>query len=180
MRKLILISSLALILMLGFGSFSQAKTYADKPPLPEFGNQNPQHWFNSSPLKKADLKGKVVLIDIWTFDCWNCYRSFPWLHKLEEKFAGQSFQVIGIHTPEFAHEKQPSNVADKIAQFKLEHPVMMDNDSSYWNALNNRYWPAFYLVDKQGRMRFSHVGETHAGDRNATAIEHEIEQMLKE
>ena len=169
-----------LVLLLGVCGSGQAKTYEEKPPLPEFSNFNPKHWFNSPPLKKADLKGKVVLIDVWTFDCWNCYRSFPWLHELEEKFAAKDFQVIGIHTPEFSHEKQPQNVADKITQFKLQHPVMMDNNFAYWKALRNRYWPAFYLVDKQGRLRFSYIGETHSGDLNATAMEYQIEQMLKE
>jgi len=159
---------------------ASAAPVSDTPPLPQFTSDKPGHWFNSAPLRREQLLGKVLLIDVWTFDCWNCYRSFPWLHRLEAKLADQPFQVIGIHSPEFEHEKDPARVAAKIARFKLEHPVMMDNDMAYWRALNNRYWPAFYLVDKQGRLRFVHVGETHAGDRNASAIERELELLLKE
>ena len=151
-----------------------------RPLMPEFTTKAEAHWFNSKPLKRTDLAGKVVLLDVWTFDCWNCYRSFPWLKSLEKKFAGQDFAVVGIHSPEFPREKTPDKVAAKIEEFGLEHPVMMDNDFRYWRALNNRYWPAFYLVDRQGRLRYLHVGETHEGDWRATAIERQIEELLAE
>ena len=164
----------------GVFSLSQAKSLSSQPPLPEFTNTNPTQWFNSKPLKQSDLKGKVILIDFWTYCCWNCYRSFPWLNELESELSQEEFQVIGIHTPEFSHEKVAANVAKKIKEFELHHPVMMDNDFAYWKALNNRYWPAFYLVDKHGRLRFAHYGETHSGDQNADAIESEIRQLLKE
>jgi thiol-disulfide isomerase/thioredoxin len=155
-----------------------AEPIAGTPPLPPFTAERPEQWFNSPPLRHEDLIGKVLLIDVWTFDCWNCYRSFPWLHQVEAQFADKPFQVIGIHSPEFDREKDAKQVAAKIAEFKLTHPVMMDNDFAYWRALHNRYWPAFYLVDKQGRLRFVHVGETHAGDANATQIENEINRLL--
>ena len=158
----------------------RAAGIAGRPLMPEFTTTAEGHWFNSQPLERADLAGKVVLIDVWTFDCWNCYRSFPWLKSLEKKFAGQDFTVVGIHSPEFAQEKKPEKVAAKIKRFGLEHPVMMDNDFRYWRALNNRYWPAFYLVDRQGRLRYLHVGETHAGDRRASAIARQVEELLAE
>ena len=94
---------------------AQAREIPNQPPLPQFSNSNPAHWFNSAPLRREDLRGKVLLLDIWTYDCWNCYRSFPWLHKLEERFADADFQVIGIHTPEFKHEKEPDRVASAFS-----------------------------------------------------------------
>ena len=152
----------------------------DQRLLPNFTNDNPDHWFNSEPLSVQELRGRVVLVDIWTFDCWNCYRSFPWLKDLEAKFADQDFQVIGIHSPEFEHEHDPARVASKIKEFGLEHPVMMDNDFAFWRALGNRYWPAYYLVDKQGIIRYLHVGETHSGDARANRIEEQIRALLVE
>ncbi len=148
--------------------------------LPEFTHQNPSDWFNSQPLALSDLKGKVVLIDFWTFGCWNCYRSFPWLNDLEERLKDKDFLVIGVHTPEFEHEKDLNRIAAKIKEFKLHHPVMVDSDFSYWKAMNNRYWPTFYLVDKQGNIREKFIGETHKGDKRAQKIEASIQHLLTE
>ena len=149
-------------------------------PLPEFTQTAPQEWFNSKPLGKKDLLGKVTLVDIWTFDCWNCYRSFPWLHGVEARFKPEGFQIIGIHSPEFEHEKVHANIRVKIKQFKITNPVMVDNDMRYWKSLNNRYWPAYYLVDKKGLVRASFVGETHADSAQAKKIEAIIESLLAE
>jgi len=160
--------------------FSSADALPKHFPMPEFTNTNPNEWFNTKPLKRDDLKGKVVLLDIWTYGCWNCYRSFPWLNELEAKFSADAFIVIGIHTPEFEKEKKPSSVARNVRKFNLHHPVMMDNDFAYWKALGNRYWPTFYIVDKQGIIRSRYIGETHSGDRNATRIEADIRQLLGE
>jgi len=152
----------------------------DRRPLPAFTATAAQDWFNSAPLRVEDLRGQVVLIDVWTFGCWNCYRSFPWLNALEGRLAGSSFQIVGIHSPEFAHEHDPAMVGAKIAEFGLRHPVMLDNDFAYWRALGNRYWPAYYLVDKRGDIRELHVGETHEGDARARAIEERIHALLAE
>ena len=149
-------------------------------PLPEFTRTDQAAWLNSPPLRRADLAGQVVLVDVWTFECWNCYRSFPWLTALEKQLAGSPFRVVGIHSPEFAREREPARVRAKIAEFGLHHPVMLDNDFAYWNALGNRYWPAFYLVDRQGRIRHTFVGEVHAGDRQARAMEAAIRELLAE
>ncbi len=148
-------------------------------PLPEFTQTNKNAWLNSKPLRVNDLKGKVTLLDVWTFECWNCYRSFPWLRQIEKNFTG-SLQVIGIHTPEFAHEKIRKNVVAKTSDFGLHHPVMMDNDFAYWKALNNRYWPAFYVIDKKGIIRGRFIGEIHAGDRNASSIEKLVRKLIAE
>ena len=173
---------LALATTLGFGLSVQAfgRTFDSPFVLPAFTSDTPQDWFNSEPLKVEGLRGKVVLLDFWTFDCWNCYRSFPWLKDLEARLADEPFTVIGIHSPEFEHERDRNNVAAKIEEFQLRHPVMLDNDFKYWRALNNRYWPAFYLIDKQGRVRHLHVGETHVGDARAKQIEAEIQTLLRE
>jgi thiol-disulfide isomerase/thioredoxin len=147
---------------------------------PEFTASEPEDWINSPPLTLAELRGKVVLIDVWTFGCWNCYRSFPWLNGVGERYAGQGLIVIGVHSPEFERERDRRTLVAKVKEFGLHHPVMIDNDLSYWQAINNRYWPAFYLVDRKGRIRHRFVGETHVGDRQAQAIERAIEELLAE
>ena len=165
------------VLVMLIGACAQA---AGPRPLPEFTNRAAEAWFNSEPLSVEDLRGSVILVDIWTFDCWNCFRSFPWLKALEQRLAGEAFRVVGIHSPEFSHEREPQRVASKIAEFGLHHPVMMDNDFAYWRALGNRYWPAYYLVDKKGVIRQVHVGETHEGDARAERIEKQIRALLAE
>lgn len=148
--------------------------------LPEFTQTDKEAWINSEPLMIDDLGGKVVLLDFWTFGCWNCYRSFPWLKSLEARYRDEAFQVIGIHTPEFDHEKVPENVRRNVKKFGLGHPVMMDNDYRYWRSMNNRYWPAYYLIDKTGKVRGSFYGETHDGDRRAEKIEKLLKLLLAE
>ena len=149
-------------------------------PAPEFTQTEPGAWLNSAPLTLTDLQGQVVLVDFWTFDCWNCYRSIPWLKALEERFKADPFTVIGVHTPEFDHERKLGNVRAKVTEFELTHPVMIDNDFSYWRAMGNRYWPAFYLIDKQGVVRKVFVGETHIGDSQARRIQHAVSELLTE
>ena len=102
-----------------------------KTPLqaPEFTHSSKQEWINSTPLHISDLEGKVVLIDFWTFGCWNCYRSFPWLNAMEKRLNQENFQVIGVHTPEFENEKIKENIVVKVQEFGLHHPIMIDNNS---------------------------------------------------
>ena len=147
---------------------------------PEFNQTEPEAWLNSSPLTLAGLRGKVVFIDFWAFGCWNCYRSFPWMNDLEERLAGQPFQVIGVHSPEFEHEKDRARIEEKIAEFDLKHPTMMDNDFHYWKSMHNRYWPTYYLIDKRGYIRHVFIGETHKGTRRAQLIESAIAELLAE
>ncbi|MGR8919125.1 MAG: redoxin family protein [Gammaproteobacteria bacterium] len=148
--------------------------------LPEFTQTSPEAWINSPPLTRGALAGRVLLIDFWAFECWNCYRSFPWLKWLEAHFADRDFSVVGIHSPEFERERNIAAVRAKVEQFGLEHPVMVDNDFAYWNAMGNRYWPAYYLVDKAGTVRHVFVGETHAGSAQARRIRHAIAALLAE
>ncbi len=124
-------------------SLAFGDSHTQPPRVPEFTHQAPADWINSPPLKLANLRGQVVLIDFWTFECWNCYRSFPWLRSVEERYHRQDLQVVGVHTPEFEHERVRSSIVNKAKEFGLHHPIMLDNDFSYWRALGNRYWPAF-------------------------------------
>lgn len=149
-------------------------------PAPAFTQTDPADWLNSKPLTWKDLRGKVVLVDFWTFDCWNCYRSFPWLRDLETRLGPQGLEVIGVHSPEFDREKVKANVEAKIREFMLHHPVMLDNNHTYWRAMGNRFWPAWYIVDKRGDIRAVYYGETHPGDRQATRIEAVIKDLLQE
>lgn len=152
----------------------------EQRPMPAFTHQEAENWINSKPLSTDAMRGQVLLLDFWTFDCWSCYRSFAWLTSLEDKFRGQTFKVIGIHTPEFEHERPIARVREKIKSWGLEHPVMIDNDFSYWNAVGARSWPSFYLVDKKGVIRASHMGETRVGDDKAQAMEKWIDNLLAE
>lgn len=151
-----------------------------KEPAPAFTHSQAEEWINSAPLTLNELRGQVLLLDIWTFDCWNCYRSFPWLKAMEQRLSNEDFRVVGVHSPEFEHEKVRDNIEAKVEEFGLEHPIMIDNDFSYWRALDNRYWPAFYVIDKAGNLRARFVGETHAGDAQAKRIEATIRELLAE
>ena len=157
-----------------------AGTLNDPFPAAEFHHNETQDWINSEPLVLDDLKGKVVLLDFWTFDCWNCYHSFPWMNNLEKRYQDKGLQVIGVHTPEFSHEKIRSNIEEKVKEFELHHPIMIDNDFTYWRAMHNKYWPAFYVIDKQSNVRAVYFGETHEGDARAKRIEDTIQQLLAE
>ncbi|HTM67728.1 MAG TPA: thioredoxin family protein [Candidatus Binatia bacterium] len=141
--------------------------------MPEF--KGIKAWINSGPLTPADLKGKVVLVDFWTYSCINCIRSLPYVTSWHEKYKDKGFTVIGVHTPEFAFEKIESNVRDAVARNKITYPVAMDNDYGTWNAYGNQYWPAHYLFDVDGRLRHVHFGE---GEYDET--ERDIQLLLEE
>jgi cytochrome c biogenesis protein CcdA/thiol-disulfide isomerase/thioredoxin len=118
------------------------------------------HWLNTpAPLKLADLKGKVVLVDFWTYSCINCIRTLPYVTGWYDKYKDQGFVVVGVHTPEFEFEKTTANVQNAINQFNIHYPVAQDNNYATWNAYNNEYWPADYLVDAKGHVRVTHFGE---------------------
>jgi cytochrome c biogenesis protein CcdA/thiol-disulfide isomerase/thioredoxin len=116
-------------------------------------------WFNSEPLHLSKLTGKVVLVDFWTYTCINCIRTLPHLRDWHEKYNEAGLVIIGVHTPEFEFEKNPANVQKAIQDFGLLYPVMQDNDYATWRAYNNRYWPAKYLINKEGEIVYTHFGE---------------------
>ncbi len=132
-------------------------------------------WFNSRPLKLSELKGKVVLVDFWTYSCINCIRTLPYLKTWWEKYEDKGLIIIGIHTPEFEFEKDSKNVQMAIDDFGLKYPVMQDNAYGTWRAYENRYWPAKYLIDKDGAVRYVHFGE---GEYDET--ESMIQKLLQE
>jgi cytochrome c biogenesis protein CcdA/thiol-disulfide isomerase/thioredoxin len=116
-------------------------------------------WLNSEPLTLAQLRGKVVLLDFWTYSCVNCLRTLPYLTKWDETYRDAGLVVLGVHTPEFAFEREASNVRKAVADLHVRYPVALDNDYGTWTAWGNRYWPAEYFIDRQGHVRFVHFGE---------------------
>jgi len=116
-------------------------------------------WLNSEPLTMDGLRGQVVLIDFWTYSCINCVRTLPYVTQWYDAYKNKGFVVIGVHSPEFAFEKDTENVKKAIAQYNINYPVAQDNDLKTWRAYNNQYWPAEYLIDQQGNIVYTHFGE---------------------
>ena len=132
-------------------------------------------WLNSAPLTRESLKGKVVLIDFWTYSCINCLRAIPYVEAWSEKYKDDGLVVIGVHTPEFAFEKDQANVAKAVRDLKITYPVAIDSNYGIWKAFNNEYWPAHYFIDAEGMIRYHHFGE---GEYDKS--EEVIQQLLKE
>ncbi|MBP9869722.1 redoxin domain-containing protein [Patescibacteria group bacterium] len=151
--------------------------------LPILANQMPEFtgitkWWNTETgeaLTPAMLKGKVVLIDFWTYSCINCIRTYPFLRTMHERYADKGLVIVGVHTPEFAFEKNPDNVGREIIKNDLKYPVALDPDFGTWNAYNNRYWPAHYFFDREGRLRHTHFGEGEH-DRSEAVIRALLEE----
>src|SRR5262245_10774051 len=143
----------------------QAKPPARVDDLPVEGGLSPRslsgavEWLNSPPLTSDGLKGKVVLIDFWTYSCINCLRTIPYVRAWAEKYKDQGLVVIGVHTPEFAFEKNLNNVRAAVSELTIGYPVAVDNNYAIWRAFYNQYWPAHYFIDTQGRIRHHHFGE---------------------
>jgi len=116
-------------------------------------------YINTDPMTLADLKGRVVLVDFWTYSCINCIRTIPYLNTWHQKYADDGLVIVGVHTPEFQFEKDYNNVKAAVEKFEIKYPVVQDNDKGTWNAYENRYWPRKYLVDNEGYIRYDHIGE---------------------
>jgi cytochrome c biogenesis protein CcdA/thiol-disulfide isomerase/thioredoxin len=129
----------------------------DFGPAPEFAGVS--RWLNSEPLSVGELRGKVVLVDFWTYSCVNCLRTLPFLRGWDRAYRDDGLQIVGVHTPEFAFEHEEDNVRAAVERLRIRYPVALDNDFGTWNAYGNRYWPAKYLIDREGRVRFVHFGE---------------------
>lgn len=132
-------------------------------------------WLNSPPLTVQALRGKVVLVDFWTYSCINCLRSLPYVKAWAEKYRDQGLVVIGVHAPEFAFEKDLGNVTRAMRDLGIDYPVAVDNDYRIWRAFGNQYWPAHYFADARGRIRYHHFGEG-----NYAESERVIQQLLRE
>jgi thiol-disulfide isomerase/thioredoxin len=156
----------------GAMSATVAKVASPAPPkLPVLGElpelRGGTQWINSAPITKADLRGRVAMIEIWTYGCYNCLNALPHIKETAAKYKDAGLVTIGVHTPEFDREKVPANVERRVRELGVVFPVVMDNDFAIWRAFNNRFWPAVYLIDKQGRIRFHHDGEGRYSDIDA-------------
>ncbi len=188
MKKYLPYILIVVVLFIGAGVFVQAKNdgqsllnvslfgsknnnqSTDKNPTelsgPKFVNQGAapeftgiSKWLNTEPLTMEDLKGKVVLVDFWTYSCINCIRTLPYVTKWYEDYKDQGLIVVGVHTPEFAFEKVTSNVESAIKRYGITYPVAQDNNYKTWGAYKNQFWPAHYLIDKSGNIVYTHFGE---------------------
>jgi cytochrome c biogenesis protein CcdA/thiol-disulfide isomerase/thioredoxin len=160
----------------GVAQAASAPGLEDYGPAPDFASVS--HWLNTPgdrPLTIAGLRGKVVLVDFWTYSCINCIRTFPHLRAWDAAYRRDGLVIVGVHTPEFAFEHVLSNVRDATHRFRLRYPVALDNRFGTWNAYGNQYWPAEYLIDRRGHVRHAHFGE---GEYDRT--ENLIRRLLSE
>jgi thiol-disulfide isomerase/thioredoxin len=137
----------------------QSKLLASLPSKGAAPELNNRVWLNTKPLKLAELRGKVVMVEFWTFACINCQHVLPSLKALHAKYADKGLVIIGVHSPEFGYEKELNNVKAAIAEAGIEYPVAIDNDYATWNAYQNHFWPARYMIDKTGNLRLLQIGE---------------------
>ncbi|HEY0505871.1 MAG TPA: thioredoxin family protein [Lysobacter sp.] len=140
-------------------------------PAPEFAGI--ERWLNSEPLTMHGLKGKVVLVEFWTYSCINCIHVMPHVNQWHQRYRDQGLVVVGVHTPEYDEEHDAGRLRDAMKRYGVEYAVAQDNDYRTWNAWGNRFWPALYLVDRDGRVVYRHVGE---GDYDVT--EARIRELL--
>ncbi len=162
---------LVMVVVVGWFSLQSADAMLGKP-APEITNAT---WLNSAPLRMAELKGKVVMVEFWTFGCYNCRNVEPYVKQWYQQYKNQGFVVIGVHSPEFSHEREIENVRRYLKEHEISFPVPIDNEFSTWNRYGNRYWPAMYLIDKRGIIRHVKIGE---GGYSET--ERQIQALLAE
>jgi thiol-disulfide isomerase/thioredoxin len=145
----------------------------DEGSMPDLGGAI--GWLNSAPLNGKSLRGKVVLVDFWTYTCINSLRPLPYVKSWAAKYKEAGLAVIGVHTPEFSFEKERGNVENAVRDLNVTYPVAIDSNYRIWQAFNNEYWPAQYLIDGKGRIRYHHFGEGDYGE-----FEHVIQELLRE
>jgi thiol-disulfide isomerase/thioredoxin len=132
-------------------------------------------WINSEPLKLKDLRGRVVLIDFWTFGCFNCRNTLPFIKGWHDRYRDKGLTVVGVHSPEFDYERKVESLRREVTSLEIHYPVVSDNDYKTWDAYNVAAWPTIFLLDKQGRVRWRHVGEG-----NYDEAERIIKELLAE
>lgn len=150
--------------------------------LPDLGRAPEIHnetWLNSAePITLASVQGeKAVLLEFWTFGCINCKRTIPWIRQWHDSYAGDDFVVISVHYPEFSYEREIANVQQALIDLDVPYAVAIDNERLTWGAYNQRYWPTTYLIDKEGVIRFKHIGEFN--ERSAAEAEQVIQQLIE-
>lgn len=159
----------ALAAVSAFGPTAQGRVGI---PAPEIADTV---WLNSEPKRMADLRGKVVMVEFWTFGCYNCRNVEPYVKAWHKKYADQGLVIIGVHSPEFSFERDIENVKRHLRENDIRYAVPIDNDFSTWNRFGNRYWHAMYLIDKQGVIRYTRIGEG-----GYAQTEHQIRALLAE
>jgi thiol-disulfide isomerase/thioredoxin len=164
-------SLLAMCCLLVAGAGCKPAASGEPVVAPEFVGTG--QWFNSKPLSMEGLRGKVVLVEFWTYTCINCIHVLPHVERWHEEYGPKGLVVVGVHTPEFDEEHDPVNVAAAIRRLGVTYPVVQDNAYRTWDAWHNRFWPALYLVDRDGKVVHRHYGE---GDYDTT--EARIKQLL--
>jgi thiol-disulfide isomerase/thioredoxin len=169
------------VLMMILVAAAQSKAPVITPdPGPMAPAINSNRWLNTKRLTTADLRGKVVLVEFWAFDCINCQRTVPAMKKLDSAYADTEVVIVGVHTPELDAERVFSNVQKAVAKLGLAYPIAIDNDYKIWNSYENHYWPALYVVDKHGFIRHTHVGELHEGTPGWDQVVRWIDELRKE
>jgi thiol-disulfide isomerase/thioredoxin len=164
-------SGLSKLLLKTFRSSTEYKS-SESAAAPELAKGD---WINSEPLRLSDLRGRVVLIDFWTFGCYNCRNTLPFLNDWNERYREKGLTIIGVHSPEFDEERKVENLRRQISSLGIRYPIVTDNDYQTWNAYRVEAWPTVFLLDKRGRIRWMHVGE---GAYDKT--EQLIQQLLAE
>jgi thiol-disulfide isomerase/thioredoxin len=149
------VTGLSKLLLSSFGSSAEYAS-SESSTAPELVTGS---WINSEPLTLKDLRGRVVLIEFWTFGCINCRNTLPFVKSWNDRYRAQGLTVIGVHSPEFDEERVVENLRREVASLGIKYPVVSDNDYQTWNAYNVEAWPTMFLLDKQGRIRWKHVGE---------------------
>ena len=170
-------SALLAVLASATAVMSMAAGAPSKPP--EFTHKNASDWLNSAPLTLAQLKGKVVVVEFWAFECVNCVKSRPWIEALEREQGANGLVIVGMHTPELREEHDPGKIREAVEKFGIHYPVMIDSDSSYWNALHIQAWPTFCLIGRDGLLQGCVPGEMDVGDARATQVRTAIDLMVK-
>ncbi|MFJ1254242.1 thioredoxin family protein [Cupriavidus sp. CuC1] len=169
MRKLLLsalvAAGIAAVYVIGTGAPAFSAPVADGSTAPEFAGID--QWLNSPPLSMKALRGKVVLVDFWTYSCINCIHTLPYVKQWHEKYKDQGLVVVGVHTPEYPLEKSTANVQAALKRFDIRYPVAQDNNYATWSAFHNQYWPATYLIDAEGRIVYQHFGEGRYAETEA-------------
>jgi thiol-disulfide isomerase/thioredoxin len=168
---LVYVMGLSKLLMRTFDSSFEYRT-SESTGAPELSAGD---WINSEPVKLSDLRGRVVLIEFWTFGCYNCRNTLPFIKDWNTRYRDKGLTIIGVHSPEFDEEKDVENLRRQVASLGIRYPVVTDNDYKTWKAYNVEAWPTTFLLDKQGRIRWMHVGE---GAYNET--EQLIQKLLAE
>jgi thiol-disulfide isomerase/thioredoxin len=163
---IVIVAAAVSTLVSGQGSNQTTVNVSNLPDLGKAPNfQGIVAWINSSPLNISELRGKVVLVDFWTYSCINCIRTIPYLNAWYSRYGNDGLVIVGVHTPEFQFEKNYSNVLAAVKSFGIKYPVALDSNYATWNAFGNQYWPADYIVDSNGTIRYTQFGE---GDYNGT------------